>query len=144
MKIKIGVSLVRGGVEHQSSYIGAGDVAQIPQRDGSTVSVFGVGFIPEGAKSKGRTFTGQVARFASDGKTRLPLPADAAGRPITAMLIETGRTLEFKVKPDTDVALLIQAGPGEPPQPPAQLFDALGPTRRGDRVVIRAQRPIGK
>ncbi len=134
------ILLVRSGKIVESIYVRKGEVAQIPQRDGSTISVFGSEFVSQGVLApRRREFSCEVMRFGSDGKQRMCLDTDAAGRKVSSALVEKGRTLEFPVKRGATVSVLIEAGQGDPPNPPAQLFDGVGPAKRGDRIILRTR-----
>jgi len=139
--MKVELVLERRGEtgDHQSSWVGEGEVAQIPQPDGTKIVVYGDPYISNGPDAKRKIFSGSIRRFAPDGKTQLPLRRDANRRLIRGALIEQGERFVFRVVARSEVPLMIQAGHGDPPSPQALFIESLGPTRRFDRVVVWAK-----
>lgn len=134
------VELIRRGRCVQSASVGSGEVAQINTRrslmdlltgKSAQVVIFGDG-------NPYNNISGQVHRFAKDGTTALALGSDALGDKIASHFIRRGRELSFNPRAGVDVPILIQAGKGEHPNPPSQVYDRLGPIKRGDMIKIVA------
>lgn len=137
------IQLIRKGESIQSARVVSGEVAQITTRRSlgdwlmgrsPQIAIFGDG-------DPRINSAGQISRFAVDGKTTLPLGIDALGETILSHSIKVGRTLSFWPKAGVDVRVLIQAGQGEPPNPPAQVYDRIGPVKRGDMIKVVAEYP---
>lgn len=137
------IQLVRKGESIQSARVMSGEVAQITPRTSfgdwirgrsSLIAVFGNG-------DPAINSAGQIHRFAIDGKTSLALGTDSLGEAITSHNVRVGRRLSFTPRTGVDVRVLIQAGQGEPPNPPAQVYDKIGPIKRGDIIRIVASNP---
>lgn len=137
------IQLIRNGERIQSTRVAGGEVAQIKTRRSfgdwltgrsAQIAIFGDG-------DPRIDSAGQIHRFAPDGKTALALGTDALGEVISSHNIRVGRTLSFAPRAGVDVSILLQAGPGELPNPPAQVYDRLGPIKFGDIVKIVASHP---
>lgn len=132
------VELVRKGMCVQSSSVRGGEVAQIKTRRSlmdlltgrsAQIAIFGDG-------NSYNDISGQVHRFAKDGTTSLALGSDALGQKILSHYISRGHELSFNPRAGVDVRILFEAGKGEPPNPPSQVNDRLGPIKRGDMIRV--------
>lgn len=137
------VELVRKGMCVQSSSVRGGEVAQIKTRRSlmdlltgrsEQISIFGDG-------NSYNDISGQVHRFAKDGTTALVLGCDALGQKIPSHYIKRGYELSFNPRAGVDVRILFEAGKGEPPNPPAEVYDKLGPVKFGDMIKVVAECP---
>lgn len=137
------VELIRRGLCVQSSSVRSGEVARINTRRSlmdlltgrsAQISIFGDGNLHN-------DISGQVHRFAKDGTTALALGSDALGKEIVSHYIRRGSELSFNPRAGVNVRILIQAGKGEPPNPPAQEYDRIGPIKHGDMINVVAEYP---